>query len=78
MKERTTEIKEIIMYYENGMYRDTYDVIYKTESNGTAWRQYKIKGAMINKHFNFIMSSKCEQIRVNGTKHKADRYKKKD
>lgn len=78
MKEKTTGIKAIIMYYENGMYRESYDVIYETESNGEIWKRYKVKGSMMEKHFNFIMSGKVEQIRVNGMKHKADRYTKRE
>lgn len=42
--------------YKNGMYRDKYTVFYKDGSR----REYKIKGAMIKKHFMFCMNAKCE------------------
>lgn len=52
-------ITEIVWGYKNGMHLDTYVVWYENRES----RTFKIKGKMINKHFDFIMNAKCETRR---------------
>ena len=56
---KTLGIKEIIMYRDNGMYLDKYDVVYYTDNGGLLHKRYTIVGAMCDKHFNFILTHKC-------------------
>lgn len=55
MKRNFGEIISITRTIKNGMYADKYTVRYQ---NG--WKDYTIKGAMIKKHFEFIMNANCE------------------
>lgn len=71
MKKTLGKITQITRPYKSGMYTDTYTVLYQ---NGD-YREYKIKGAMINKHFDFIMNAKCEPIYNNKNgRHVGDRF----
>lgn len=70
MKKSLGEITQITRYIKNGMYDDTYTVCYG-KSN---YKRYTIKGEMINKHFDFIMNAKCEEIYKADEKHVGDRF----
>ena len=62
------EIISITRPIRNGMYTDKYTVRYQ---NG--WKDYTINGAMIKKHFEFIMKAKVERKYSNVTgRHTAD------
>lgn len=52
-------IKKIIMYRDNGMYKDCYDVVYCDAQGVETWKRYTVRGVMCNKHFDFIMTHKC-------------------
>ena len=51
-----SEIVKIVRARYNGMYRDTYDVQYKKEDGSFFWKTYTIRGSMIQKHFDFMMT----------------------
>ena len=64
---KTLGIKEIIMYRDNGMYRDVYDVVYYTDNGDLLHKRYVVRGEMCAKHFDWIMSHKCTpHYRKNG------------
>lgn len=65
-------IRKIVMYRKNGMYTDKYDVLYDGNNGKTFWRTYQIKGEMLQKHFDFIMSYPSNRVESKSGKHIAD------
>lgn len=71
MKKTLGKITQITRFYKNGMYTDNYSVRYQSGD----YREYTIKGKMINKHFDFMMNAKCEPIySEKDGRHFADRF----
>ena len=72
MNKTLGKITAITRYIKNGMYKDEYTVKY---SNGD-YREYRIKGEMINKHFFFMMNATSEPIYNKKGSHVGDRFTK--